>query len=443
MAVYSLLSSPPRPLLARHATRCGFVCAICALALILIPALTLYGGVYYSTITAANQMKIKEEYSRGFSSHKQLNHPASSAAKIISDHRYHGASSSGGDDHATSAFSMVSANTDPDAQQQPRDEYVAICLAVRDQGPDLPEFLQHHYYNIGVRRFYLMDDGSRPPLSTLGADGANGVPAEALTFVYYDESARVHDMQHKVYNDCVHVWGANHTWMAFIDADEFLDVLGSSPPPLPVPAKPAESSLLSSLWPFSSSSPSTKPISSSNSSTRNETTKTDGGSGERETLESILRELEPVPHVGALGVNWQMHTSNGRLTRAESVRAAYTECIYDDPANQGEGSDNKHIKSIVRVRDYERPINPHKFTLKGQQVTVGEHGDAVAHFAFRQPITRDRLNLHHYAVKSRQEYEEKIMRSNAMSAPKDEGFWNHIEHDLPHVECKDMLRWIQ
>ncbi|KAK8138265.1 hypothetical protein PG984_001645 [Apiospora sp. TS-2023a] len=424
MAVYSLLFSPPRPLLARHATRCGLVCAICALALILIPALTLYGGAYYSTISAATR-------------------PASSAAKIISDHRYHGAGSSGSDDHASSALSTASANTDPDAQQQSRDEYVAICLAVRDQGPDLPEFLQHHYYNIGVRRFYLMDDGSRPPLSALGADGAYGVPAEALTFVYYDESARVHDMQHKVYNDCVHVWGANHTWMAFIDADEFLDVLGASPPPPPVPSKPA-SSLLSSFWPFSSSSLPTKQMNSS--STQNGTTETDGGdggSGERETLESILRELEPVPHVGALGVNWQMHTSNGRLTRAESVRAAYTECIYDDPAHEGEGSDNKHIKSIVRVRDYERPINPHKFTLKGQQVTVGEHRDAVAHFAFRQPITRDRLSLHHYAVKSRQEYEEKVMRSNAMSAPKDEGFWNHVEHDLPHVECKDMLRWIQ
>ncbi|KAK7924063.1 hypothetical protein PG985_006117 [Apiospora marii] len=426
MAVYSLLSSPPRPLLARHATRCGLVGAICALVLILIPALTLYGNTYYSTIAAASR-------------------PASSTVKIISDHRYHGAGSSGGDDDnaSSSALSTASsANADPDTQPPPlRDEYVAICLAVRDQGPDLPEFLQHHYYNIGVRRFYVMDDGSRPPLSSLGADGAYGVPAEALTFVYYDESARVHDMQHKIYNDCVHVWGANHTWMAFIDADEFLDVLGASPPPPPLPAKPASSSLLSSLWPFSSSSSKQIGSTGSSSSTRNGTTK---ANNEKETLESILRELEPLPHVGALGVNWQMHTSNGRLTRAESVRAAYTECIYDDPAHRGEGSDNKHIKSIVRVRDYERPINPHKFALTPpQQVTLGEHGDAVAHFAFRQPITRDRLSLHHYAVKSRQEYEEKVMRSNAMSAPKDEGFWNHVEHDLPHVECKDMLRWIQ
>ncbi|KAK8049914.1 hypothetical protein PG994_011644 [Apiospora phragmitis] len=438
MTAYSLLSSPPRPLLARHVTRCGLICVVCALTLLLIPAMTLYGGAYYATIAAA-----------------AANRPVASSAKIIPDHRYRGGGG-GGDLSSSTLLTMTTESTkaegstpsaNPEVQQ--RNEYVAICLAVRDQGPDLPEFLQHHYYNIGVRRFYIMDDGSRPPLSSLGRDGGYGVPAAALTFVYHDESMRVHDMQHKVYNDCINVWGANHTWMAFIDADEFLDVLGASPPPPPAPATSSSSSpsLLSYLWPSSSSSSTaSSQASSSTSSNKNTTTGGNGVGGveEQESSESILRELEPLPHVGALGVNWQMHTSNGRLTRADSVRAAYTECIYDDPAHRGEGSDNKHIKSIVRVRDYDRPINPHKFALRPpQQVTVGEHNDTVAHFAFRQPITRDRLSLHHYAVKSRQEYEEKIMRSNAMSAPKNEGFWNHVEHDLPHVECKDMLRWIQ
>ncbi|KAK8114317.1 hypothetical protein PG999_006386 [Apiospora kogelbergensis] len=428
MAVYSLLSSPPRPFLARHATRCGIICAICAFFLILTPAVTLYGGAYYSNIATAA--------SRPFASSKEK------AADYL----------------ATTAMQDVTPSVEPDIAQPRRDEYVAICLAVRDQGPDLQEFLHHHYYNIGVRRFYIMDDGSRPPLSSLGAgDAYYGVPSAALTFVYYDEAARVHDMQHKVYDDCVHVWGANHTWMAFIDTDEFLDVLGASPSPSP--AVSSSSSLLSYLWP-SSSSPKQAP----QDQPRNGTTK--GNEGKSETLESILRELEPLPHVGALGVNWQLHTSNGRLTRAASVRAAYTECIYDDPAHQGAGSDNRHIKSIVRVRDYDRPLNPHKFALKQpphpqpEKVTVGEHNDTVVHFAFRQPITRDRLSLHHYAVKSRQEYEEKIMRSNAMSTPKGEGFWNpnpaemgesrltkrlfaDVEHELPHVECKDMLRWIQ
>ena len=33
------------------------------------------------------------------------------------------------------------------------EEYVAICMAVKDQSLDLPEWLIHHYHHLGVRRF--------------------------------------------------------------------------------------------------------------------------------------------------------------------------------------------------------------------------------------------------------------------------------------------------
>lgn len=36
---------------------------------------------------------------------------------------------------------------------QPEFEYVAMCVAVRDQARDLPEFLIHHYHHFGIRRF--------------------------------------------------------------------------------------------------------------------------------------------------------------------------------------------------------------------------------------------------------------------------------------------------
>ncbi|KAK6079285.1 integral membrane protein [Seiridium cupressi] len=270
-----------------------------------------------------------------------------------------------------------------------RDEYLAICLAVRDQALDLPEFLQHHYYNMGIKRIYILDDGSSPPLKA--SLDTYGVPSSALTFVYYDETQRVGQMQYKMYNDCAQIHGQNHTWLAFIDADEFFD--------------------------------------------------TPGG----ESYESVLRDLEVNRghDVGALGVNWQMHTSNGQLHRAPSVRKAYTQCIYDDPDHDGDLSDNKHVKSIVRVRDYAGPINQHVFNLARGKITVGEDGKDIAHWAFRRPITRDRLSLHHYAVKSKEEYEEKMMRSNAMGQPKTWDFWNHVEHDLPHVSCEDMLRWVE
>lgn len=276
----------------------------------------------------------------------------------------------------------AAATTTAHPAQDNHDEYLAICLAVKDQGKDMPEWLQHHYHTMGIKRFYIMDDGSNPPLSSM--QHTFGVPEEALTFVYFPESEHVPNMQYKVYDLCASTYGVNNTWIAYIDADEFFD--------------------------------------------------TPGG----ETMDGILKGLEPLSHIGALGVNWQMHTSSGRLTRAESVRAEYTECIYDDVEHNGDGSDNKHIKTIVKTANYGGAINPHQFGTK-DSITAGEWGDEIHGGPFRQPITRERISLHHYAVKSKEEYEEKMNRSNAMGQPKGWEFWNHV-HELPHVVCDDLAK---
>ena len=41
--------------------------------------------------------------------------------------------------------------------------YLAICLAIRNQHADLPEWLDYHR-RLGVSHVYAMDDGSTPPL---------------------------------------------------------------------------------------------------------------------------------------------------------------------------------------------------------------------------------------------------------------------------------------
>lgn len=71
----------------------------------------------------------------------------------------------------------------------PHDEYLAVCLFARDQALDMVEFFQHHYYDIGIRRFWVMDDGSDPPLSTFQND--YGIPPEAIDFVYHEKSTPV------------------------------------------------------------------------------------------------------------------------------------------------------------------------------------------------------------------------------------------------------------
>lgn len=77
-----------------------------------------------------------------------------------------------------------------------------------------------------------------------------------------------------------------------------------------------------------------------------------------ETVEEILREFEETrPDVGAVGVNWQLHTSNHQILRAESSRQTYLECISDGDENMGENG-NKHVKSFVRTDAY---VSPRKF----------------------------------------------------------------------------------
>lgn len=268
------------------------------------------------------------------------------------------------------------------------EEYVAICLAVRDQAADLGEFLTHHYYHHGIRRFYIQDDGSHPPLSTFDYP----IPSEAITFHHYtpEENLGV-GMQVTIYANCQREYGDKHTWIAYFDADEFLE-------------------------------------------TRN-----------GETLNGILRQLEKDTAAGALAINWRLHTSAGYIHRQESVRKAYDVCIYDDYEGQGKRSDNKHVKSIVRTKYFDHPTTPHTFATHSATFTVGEDGKRYYEDGgpspWRTPITRNRIALHHYAMKSRDEYEEKIQRGAADRTSKTWDWWNKIEKELPHVECKELSRY--
>lgn len=69
------------------------------------------------------------------------------------------------------------------------DEYLAVCLLARDQALDMVEFFEHHYYEMGIRRFWVMDDASDPPLSTFQND--YGIPPEAIDFVYHEKTTDV------------------------------------------------------------------------------------------------------------------------------------------------------------------------------------------------------------------------------------------------------------
>jgi hypothetical protein len=294
------------------------------------------------------------------------------------------ASSSNDEPSLKSSLSLSNPFTKGKPAPADTEEYVAFCVAHRNQLRDLPEFLTHHYHHHGIRRFYIMDDRSDPPISSFKDFG---IPRSALSFQYYDKKGQYPDMQQHIYSECVRLYGSQHTWMAFIDADEFFE-------------------------------------------TR------DG-----ETLPSILHELGKNESVGALGVNWRLHSSANLTTRPESMRHSFTACVEDPEVlavpNLPVWKDNRLIKSIVKTSVFEKPLSPHMFKTQNGTHTVGEHGDKIEDGdGIRQPITRDRIGLHHYTVKSREQFEEK------MKSWSDKGweYWDHIE-GLPQVQCQEMTKY--
>ena len=217
-------------------------------------------------------------------------------------------------------------------------EEVAICLAIKDQYADLAEWLVHHYNHHRIRRFYIMDDGSSPPLSSRSY--SNIIGPRAITHRYYLPNLRTAFPQMQMYHECMRLCGHQHKWMGFLDVDEFLEV------------KP----------PYN--------------------------------LHSMLQHLEHNYTIGALAINWRMHNSNNLLHRPDnSTRKAYTSCLSEDPMDHGDdwGSSNQHVKVFVKTGAFLKPLGPHRMELHKGLITVGENGDEVTRKAWRIPATKDKL----------------------------------------------------
>ncbi|KFZ24401.1 hypothetical protein V502_01119 [Pseudogymnoascus sp. VKM F-4520 (FW-2644)] len=274
-------------------------------------------------------------------------------------------------------------------------EDIAICLSVKDQYADLTEWLTHHYHHLSIRRFYIMDDGSSPLLATYNYSAF--LDPKAITHRYYHPALHHPYQQLASYSDCLKLFGDRHKWMAFIDADEYLEVRGNE-------------ILRSILAPYD----------------------------DDYSLRSILAPYDDDDSVGAFAVNWQIHTSGGLLTRPPSARKGFTRCIEDQSPDHSPdvGTENEHIKVIVKPPRVAKP-DVHKFELKEGARTVGENGDTVDRLAWRVPITRRRVSLHHYATKSREEYVAKMERGNGMGSPKGWDWWDWVEA-IPTAECKEM-----
>ena len=260
---------------------------------------------------------------------------------------------------------------------------MSICIAVKNQHLDLLEWFPHYYYHHGIRRFYVMDDGSQPPISILPG---YGIPNSAITFTYIPRTPieeRPEPMHHHIYgNMCMKDYGKRHTWMAFLDADEFLEMRNG------------------------------------------------------QTLMQWLHDWERNDTVGAVAAQWLTHNSAGLLTRPEGgSRKNFDKCVVNDPDGE-----NKHVKMFVRTELFQQVNNVHHIGTKDGYLEVGEHGDPAG--TYRNPITHDKWALHHYQIKSRQEFIEKQDRgnANALAKPIPESLWQGVE-SMDQVNCTELIEY--
>jgi hypothetical protein len=102
------------------------------------------------------------------------------------------------------------------------------------------------------------------------------------------------------------------------------------------------------------------------------------------------------------------------------------------------------VKSFVRKKYCKSNFIPNIFYTTHGAVTVGEDGntwEGTGNRAWREPIIRIRIALHHYAVKSREEYEEKMERSKIIESGKTDWNWIDYVDAHAHTPCPQMAQY--
>ncbi len=253
--------------------------------------------------------------------------------------------------------------------------YLSICAIFKDEAPYLPEWIEFHRL-VGVEHFFLYDN--------LSADGARNVvePWVRAGVVSISECSIPLSQggQGWAYADALARARGRTRWLAFIDLDEFL----FSPGPT--------------------------------------------------LLADVLRDYEE--HAGVV-VNWQVYGSSGLTAKPDGLviesflKRARTQWVR-----------NRRIKSIVDPTRAARPVGPHFFEYADAALAVTESHEPVRvisvdqrarrmrrglsrlplietdPYAIRESSVKQvsvgRLRLNHYAVRSRQEFEQKTARHGSL-----------------------------
>ncbi|KAL6718196.1 hypothetical protein ACLMJK_004284 [Lecanora helva] len=287
------------------------------------------------------------------------------------------------------------------------EEYLAICLLVKDDPLELREFFTHHYHHHGIRRFYIYDDGSNPALAEhLDIDSYN-VPNDVLSFTYIDPSSVPDDdrpsLQDRTMERCIRDHGSKHHWMGLLDPDEYVEMRHAEFPLLLDWLKHWE--------------------------------EMDVGKD---------KDNNPLKGVGALAISWLPHSSNSLVEiPSTGFRSAYRECISGGRADYWTIT---HVKSFVRPQYVSIIPNIHSviFHDDDNMTRYGEHMDDTRYEVSRQPPTHEYWALHHYATGSRKYFEQKASKGRSQGPGAwavDEAYWSRYHDMVTTYKCDEMAAY--
>lgn len=101
---------------------------------------------------------------------------------------------------------------------------ISICLICKNENDYINEWLEYHI-GIGINHFYIYDNMSTVPIK-------ESIKKEYLnkcTIRDWNFNVKEHgNIQMACYNDCIYHYNKESKWIAFIDADEFINIKDNS-----------------------------------------------------------------------------------------------------------------------------------------------------------------------------------------------------------------------
>lgn len=231
--------------------------------------------------------------------------------------------------------------------------YVSICAAVRDSHDDIIEWVQHHL-QLGIHPIYVYDHASHPPMEKVLRKFIDSGDVVYQGFKDFDHQSGKPQLW--AYDECLKNHGSKHTWIAFIDVDEFL--IFKDGPPI-------------------------------------------------QSLPLLLKEFE---EHSALAINWILFGSSGHVNRpSKKVLGSYYRCM---PKLH---TQHLFIKTIANTRcTTGTSDSPHSFKYNCSAPPVRTDGSTVSGPKADDKPIYGTIAIHHYAIKSQEEFEIKMIRGSGM-----------------------------